>query len=90
MGKRYTNRAAIRVALELALDTEEAMCDAYRDGITQKIMEHEPSVIIARRNIAAFKRVLNRYYGGRQPKPDGGEPVSIFRLLREGGEGNGS
>jgi hypothetical protein len=83
MSTRYTDRQAIRVALELALDTEEAMCESYRDH-NGKVMEQESGVIIARRNIAAFRRVLDRYYGGRQPKPNGGEPVSILQLMRGG------
>lgn len=55
-----TDRKAIFIALRIAIDTEEALIDAYRGY--KGIDETEPGVIGARKNIKAFKRVIERYY----------------------------
>jgi hypothetical protein len=60
---KLTDKNAIKVALLVAIDTEESLVDAYRSPHTGKVDETEPGVIIARNRIFAFKRVLKRYYG---------------------------
>ena len=79
---RLTDKEAIKVALWLAIDTENSLIDAYRDQHTGTVPDHEPGVQIARRRIAAFQRVLDRYYGGARSAPlPGGKPVSIYKLM---------
>jgi hypothetical protein len=81
---RLTDRAAIRLALLLAIDTEESLVHAYEDP-SGKIPEREPGVILARRNIAAFERVLDRHFNGaRKPKLSGGKTISLSEMLRAG------
>jgi hypothetical protein len=72
-----TDRKAIRLALEIACDTEEALVDAWDND------DQEKSVVQAKRNIAAFKRVLDRHFGGRQlHKHEVGKSVSLLELLK--------
>ena len=78
---QLTDKAAIKIALFLAIDTEMAMIDSYRDH-DGKIIEGEMGVQLARRNVAAFQRVLDRYYGGARRKLPTGEPVSIHELMK--------
>lgn len=61
-----TDRDAVRVALYIALDTERSLVDGYnlmRPGGAHRVDDEEPGVITARKNIAAFKRVLRNRYG---------------------------
>jgi len=72
-----TDRKAIRLALNIAIDTEESLIDAYDNNAK------EESVKRAKQNIAAFKRVLDRYFGGRRPDPLAkGKFVSLTDLLK--------
>jgi hypothetical protein len=88
---KLTDRKAIRIALHIAIDTEEALIDAYRNSFTGQVPEEESGVIIARRNVTAFKRCLQRYYGegGNEYKPKAGESVSIFELMKNPDKDNG-
>lgn len=79
MSERLTDRVAIAIALRMAIDYEDSLIDAY-SNVTDS--EKEEGVIIARRNIAAFKRVQQRYGLGVEKRPDGGKPVSIFEILK--------
>ncbi len=60
MTERLTDKQAVRIALSVAIDTEESLVDAYKGD------ETEPAVQEAKRRIAAFHRVLERYYGNRK------------------------
>lgn len=64
-----TDKRAMRTALMIAIDTELALIDAYRDGFSGKVNENEEGVKIARRRITAFERVLDRYFGGKIDDP---------------------
>lgn len=78
MTERRTDRRAIRLALEIAIDTEESMIDAYN------MDESHEAVKDARRNIESFKRVLDRYYGGGREDPfAGAKKISVFDLLKD-------
>lgn len=63
---RLTDKAAIRLALEAAIEWERSVIDAYRDEFTREPNEDELAVINARRKIKAWRRVLGRYY--RDPR----------------------
>lgn len=78
MSDRLTDKTAIGIALRLAYDSEEAMCDAYSHFANP---EAEPAVIQARRRMAAFKRLLDRFYGGHTVLEPTGKPISIFKLM---------
>lgn len=76
-----TDRKAIFLALNIAIDTEESLIDSYSgyNGID----ETEQAVIHARKNIKAFKRVIERYYPDlslKEVKP--GKTISVFEALR--------
>lgn len=81
MGDRLTDRAAIRIALSIAIDSEEALIDGYSHFPAP---EKEASVVQSRKLIAAFQRVLDRYYGGKRAGAiiDNGERVSIYDILK--------
>lgn len=65
---RLTDKLAMRSALLIAIDTEESLIDAYTPS-HGPAKETEEGVIIARRRIKAFKRVLDRYFGGVPDDP---------------------
>ncbi|QIG69787.1 hypothetical protein EVB81_218 [Rhizobium phage RHph_I46] len=82
-----TDKKAIRMALHIAIDSENAIIDAYSGRID------EPAVINAKRHIAAFRRVLKRYFPSQQKTPldqmiddglkDGSiQYVNIYDLLK--------
>jgi len=74
---RLTDRRAIKLALFLARDTEDSMIDAYTD-------KKDPAVLQARKNIAAFERVLNRYFDGARPADlmKSAKIISVSDMLR--------
>jgi hypothetical protein len=79
-----TDGKAIFLALQIAIDTEESLIDSY--SYYGKIDETEPSVIGARKNIAAFNRVLSRYFKGRELKKnklEDGKVISLWDMLAE-------
>jgi len=79
---RLTDKKAIWIALNLAWDTEQSLCEAYGNDQTEEAVQH------AQRRMEAFDRVGQRYYGAtpsgrpmdRFPK---GKPVSIFELFKQ-------
>lgn len=76
---RLTDQKAIRTALFIAIDTEESLIEAYGGE------KSEAAVQNAEKNIAAFQRVLDRYYAGaRRKKPSSGKIVSILSLMTPG------
>ena len=82
MSGRLTDKKAVCRALHFAIEWEESVIDAYHND------EKEEAVQMARRNIAAFTRVLDRYYGGRRTMiPSGLKSISIFELLRREDDG---
>lgn len=73
---RLTDRVAIRRALEIAIDTEESLIDAYDGDLTQDGPK------LAKQHVDAFTRVLNRYYGGRRKDPLAGRKrINIFDVM---------
>lgn len=82
MGERFTDKKAVRLALFIAIDTETQTIEAYRYDRTEDAVQN------AERNIAAFRRVLARYYGETEHPMDKriqGEKVdarSIGALLK--------
>ncbi|QIG73990.1 hypothetical protein PP935_gp215 [Rhizobium phage RHph_N34] len=58
-----TDKKAIRMALHLAIDSEKSLIDGYNNRA------EEPAVIDAKKNIAAFRRVLKRYFPNQQKTP---------------------
>lgn len=70
--KKLTDRAAVRLALYLAIDYENSLIDAYRNGYVDNNGVYHKNAIhpdnfdttnSAAQNVEAFKRVLERYYG---------------------------
>lgn len=79
MSERMTDKNAIRVALLIAIDTEESLIDAYGGN------RDEVGVQIAAKRIAAFKRVHERYFGALPGDPmPATRTVSIMTLMRGG------
>lgn len=70
MSDRLTDRQAVFRALHVAMESEYALIDAYRSEITKEVPESEQAVIDARRNIAAWQRILRRYYGSAEHPTD--------------------
>lgn len=78
MSNRITDKIAVRRALEIAIDTEESLMDAYNYDATADAVKR------AKKNIAAFRRVLDRYFGGQRKDPlQGGKFVNIFSLMKD-------
>lgn len=80
MTDRLTDKRAIQIALNIAIDTEDAMIDAYGDDKTAA------GAVQARKNIDAFKRVLTKYYGGPKKDPllaSGAKRINIFSLFKD-------
>lgn len=80
--KRLTDKKAIKVALHLAIDVEESLIDAYSDVPKDDPLRKE-SVGRAQRNIDAFKRVLDRYFGGHKRLVVSGKAVSLVQVLKD-------
>jgi hypothetical protein len=73
----------MRTALIVAIGVERDLIECYRDRHTGKVDEMEPGIITARRRIAAFERVLNRYFGGTTTNPiDNAKRVSVFEIIK--------
>lgn len=68
--QRMTDRIAIKMALGDAILYAESVIEAYRGEFGGKPDETEPAVIHARRNIAAWRRVLSRYYADPRTASD--------------------
>ncbi len=71
MTDRLTDREAVRRALMFGAEWERSLIDAYRDqsgSLNHLDDENQRVVDDCRKNIQAFRRVLDRYFGGR-PKP---------------------
>jgi hypothetical protein len=62
MTNRLTDAIAVRTALLVAIETEESYIESYRSRFSNEVDETEFGVIVARRRISAFKRVLTRYF----------------------------
>ncbi|AIK68468.1 hypothetical protein P10VF_255 [Rhizobium phage vB_RleM_P10VF] len=58
-----TDKKAIIMALHMAIDYEQSFIDSYRNN------SEEPAVQASRKHIAAFRRVLARYFPSRQKTP---------------------
>jgi hypothetical protein len=58
-----TDKKAIRLALHQAIDYEDGLIDAYGNN------PDEPAVQDAKKHIAAFRRVLKRYFPAQQKTP---------------------
>lgn len=79
---RLTDRRAVYRALHIAIETEEALIESWMppsylpDGPLrdQHLADTKPNRQIHERNIAAFRRVLDRHYGGQR--------VTIFDELK--------
>lgn len=77
---RLTDRKAVYIALVLARDYELQLIDAHK-GL-ENFETHE-TVIHCRRRIAAFERVMNRYFGGLPADPlKGTKLVDAMTMLR--------
>jgi len=86
--KKLTDKNAIRVALNLAIDYEESLIDSYRT-VPEQDPERQDVVERAQKRIDAFKRVLQRYYGVKYQNPllkDVGKPISLMSLLKGPGD----
>jgi len=71
MTDRLTDREAVRRALLFGTEWERSLIDAYRDqsgSLNHLDAENQRVVDDCRKNIAAFKRVMERYFG-LPPKP---------------------
>jgi len=86
--QRLTDRAAIKLALGAAIQWERSLIEAYRDDLTGKVMD-DPAVAESRRRIAAWRRVLARYYSDPRTESDrldnmlaGAGSVSLMDLMR--------
>lgn len=73
---RITDRQAVYIALQLAIEYEESLNEAYAH------MPDDDAVLHARHRIAAFKRVLDRYYPDKRKPKLSGKMVSIFELMK--------
>lgn len=78
-----TDRRAIRLALSIAIDEEMAAIDAYSgvsDGSGDEARKQ------ATKNIAAFRRVLERHFGDGQSSLErmlvGTKSVSLAKCMR--------
>lgn len=69
---RMTDRKAVEIALRIAIDTENDLIGGFSH---MPNMDKEPGVITARRRVAAFRRVLSRYYEGK--------PLSLHEIFAE-------
>ncbi|QIG68150.1 hypothetical protein EVB55_215 [Rhizobium phage RHph_Y68] len=58
-----TDKKAIKMALHMAIDYEQSFIESYRNN------SEEPAVIASRKHIAAFRRVLARYFQNQQKTP---------------------
>jgi hypothetical protein len=94
---RLTDREAIRRALNLAVEWEISLIQAYdhsgayhldETGNVVRGPDEEGQCVIAecRKNIEAFKRVLTRYYGQKPRSLDLGKSVSVSELLEQNNE----
>lgn len=82
--QKLTDKQAIRVALNLAIDYEESLIDSYRT-VPNEDPEKIDVVGRAQKRIDAFKRVLQRYYGVKYQHPllkDVGKPIPVLTFLR--------
>lgn len=86
MSRRLTDAAAIKLALHMAIDSEDSLIDAYDH--MRDTPEGQKAVSAAQKNIDAFRRVLKRYYAEpRSPGEialDGAKvvTVSIYDLMK--------
>ena len=82
MAERMTDHRAIRLALRYAIDWEECSIDSATSQFQAPDPETQAQIDQYQRNIAAFKRVLDKYFGGARPrKLPTGKAVSLRELL---------